>query len=182
MNQGSGNARAGLLYFAYGSNMSARRLRAADRAPSAQRVAIGYVGGYRLAFDKVGRVDGSGKCDCEWTGRTEGAARDLVWGVVWRIDAAERDALDRVEGLGNGYRRARVVVSTDAGLLEADTYLATSKDATLRPFDWYRRHVLEGAIEAGLPPEWIDAIRSVATCEDPDRDRALRELARHGPA
>ncbi|MGE0310675.1 MAG: gamma-glutamylcyclotransferase family protein [Lautropia sp.] len=172
-------ASGAFLYFAYGSNMGSRRLRAPDRAPSARRVAIGRVSGYRLTFDKVGRLDGSGKCDCEWTGRTAGAGADHVWGVVWRIAVAERAALDRVEGEGSGYRRARVVVQTDAGPMAADTYLATTKAPALEPFDWYLNHVLEGAIEAGLPAGWIDAIRSVGARVDPDGERARREWAIH---
>lgn len=167
------------FYFAYGSNMSSLRLRAADRAPSARCIAIGRVVGYRLAFDKIARFDGSGKCDCEWTGRVDGPSIDALWGVVWLIDEAERAALDRVEGKGAGYRDAIVVVQTERGPLRAMTYLATEKDRSLRPFDWYRHHVLEGAIEAGLPREWIAAIRAVPSLEDPDRERSEREYARH---
>ena len=167
------------LYFAYGSNMSARRLRAVDRAPSATRVAVGRVVGYRLTFDKVGRLDGSGKCDCERNVLADGSAGEVVWGVVWRIDPAERAALDRVEGKGAGYRDAIVQVETADGQLPAMTYLATDKDPALKPFDWYRHHVLAGAIEAGLPVPWIDSIRRVATIVDPDPVRAANEYARY---
>ena len=56
------------LYFAYGSNMSSRRLTARGRAPSATRLTVGYVPGRRLTFDKFSTRDQSGKCDCEATG------------------------------------------------------------------------------------------------------------------
>jgi gamma-glutamylcyclotransferase len=48
------------LYFAYGSNMFARRLSA--RTPSAMRIGTGFVEGRKLTFDKVS-TDGSGKCE-----------------------------------------------------------------------------------------------------------------------
>ncbi len=48
-------------YFAYGSNMSVRRLVA--RLPSASVVTTGFVTGYKLVFDKLSKKDGSGKCD-----------------------------------------------------------------------------------------------------------------------
>lgn len=78
------------LYFAYGSNMSSRRLTAPGRTPSATRVTVGYVAGRRLTFDKLSTRDQSGKCDCEATGD----AAERVYGVVYRITALERAALD----------------------------------------------------------------------------------------
>ena len=88
------------LYFAFGSNMSSRRLTAPGRAPSATRVTVGYVPGRRLTFDKFSTRDRSGKCDCEATG----VPADRVYGVVYRIDMSERAALDEAEGLHRGYR------------------------------------------------------------------------------
>jgi hypothetical protein len=52
------------LYFAYGSNMSAPRLRA--RTPSAEPIGAAKLPGFRLVFDKWGRDD-SAKADCEHT-------------------------------------------------------------------------------------------------------------------
>lgn len=63
------------LYFAYGSNMLFRRLKA--RTPSARLVGVGHVLGYRLVFDKVSK-DGSGKCDIERTG----VNADMVYGAL----------------------------------------------------------------------------------------------------
>ena len=99
------------LYFAYGSNMSSRRLTAPGRAPSATRVAVGYVPGRRLTFDKFSTRDRSGKCDCEATGDPA----DRVYGVVYRIAASERAALDEAEGLHHGYRdEILTVIAGDA--------------------------------------------------------------------
>ncbi len=63
-----------IKYFAYGSNMSSRRLM--DRVPSAQFVSIGKLGEHRLRYHKKSK-DGSGKCDIEHTENPENS----VWNV-----------------------------------------------------------------------------------------------------
>ena len=85
-----------LHYFAYGSNMSIARLR--SRVPSARSLGCCRLEEHDLRFHKAGR-DGSAKCDALHTGRKQ----DLVHGVLFRIDALERPALDMAEGLGHGY-------------------------------------------------------------------------------
>jgi gamma-glutamylcyclotransferase len=112
-----------ILYFAYGSNMLSRRLRA--RVPSAMPIAKGFVSEHRLTFDKVS-IDGSGKCDTEKTG----VPKDRVYGVVYKIDGTDKPALDRAEGLGNGYAEKCVEVVTDGGTVLAKAYYATRKKKT----------------------------------------------------
>jgi gamma-glutamylcyclotransferase len=152
------------LYFAYGSNLLTRRLRAANRAPSAQSLCIARLSHHRLSFDKLSERDGSGKCDAEHTGRLT----DCVIGVVYRIDLAEQAALDLVEGVGFGYRRDEVEVESDDGRLRCHTYLATRKQPGIQAFDWYKALVLAGAREHGLPSAYIEAIEAVDAVVDPD--------------
>jgi hypothetical protein len=161
------------LYFAYGSNMSTRRLTRADRAPSARFVTVGHVAGYRLAFDKFGSRDRSGKCDCESTG----SAADRAYGVVFAVDTADRPALDRAEALGHGYRAEALRIVTAEGEMIALAYLATDKRPGLSVYDWYREHVLRGATEHGLPDHYIEFIRRVKVVADPKPGRAKEELA-----
>jgi len=164
-----------MLYFAYGSNMSLARL--CQRVPSALRIGCGWLEGHRLRFHKVGLRDGSAKCDAHPTG----LPHERVWGVLYRIDPRERQALDRAEGVGMGYRVEWVDVNREAGEpLRAFTYRATRIDERLLPFRWYRQHVLIGARENGLPRSYIEAIAAVAVQEDPDPERQRRELAIHG--
>jgi len=119
-------------------------------------------------------VDGSGKCDIV------PAAGALVHGVLYRMEARERPLLDRAEGLGVGYRHARVQVSlADGGEREALCYRALQIAAGLRPYDWYLRHLLCGAREHGLPADYIAELAAVPCIPDPDRARALRETALH---
>ena len=156
-------------YFAYGSNMLTKRL--AARTPSAVWIAVGYVERHRLVFDKVST--GSGKCDMEYTGVTT----DRVYGVVFRISRAEADDLDRAEGVGHGYKKAEYDVLTDEGFYRAQVYVATSKDPTLRPFHWYKGHVVRGALEHKLPADYIASLSAVESWPDPDDDRAKKEQA-----
>lgn len=150
------------LYFAYGSNMSSQRLRAANRAPSAQPIEVACLEGYRLTFDKVGR-DGSAKCDCEHTGLVS----DRVYGIVYSIQLTDKARLDEIEGVGIGYDDATVAVTSVRGVHSAHTYLATVKNPTLAPFHWYKRHVLDGAREWNLPADYVRMIEQIASVDDP---------------
>jgi gamma-glutamylcyclotransferase len=161
-----------LRYFAYGSNMSLARLRA--RVPSAQLIGMATLAGHVLRFHKPGSRDGSGKCDALPTG----GADDRVIGALYWIDAIELPWLDEVEGVGHGYERRTVAVTTGAHeSFEAQTYVATQSDARLRPLDWYKEHVLRGARALGLPAHYVAAIEAIAADPDADDERRHRELA-----
>lgn len=158
-------------YFAYGSNMLGRRLRASNRAPSARVIATGYLDGFRLTFDKAS-TDGSGKCDAEETG----SASDRVHGVVFEVERNDEAALDAVEGVKYGYRKGRVLVTAPTGVFDCATYLATAKEAALRPYHWYKQLVVAGAVENDLPVPYVEWLRSVESMEDSDeRRRAANE-------
>ena len=161
---------ASLLYFAYGSNMFARRL--AARTPSAVRITTAFIDGRRLTFDKVS-TDCSGKCDIEATGNPA----DRVYGVIFRIATAEERALDEAEGLGHGYRKDEITVVTSEGTLAAMAYIATVKDPKRRPYDWYKAFVLQGATENALPAAYIELIRAVPSQTDPNTARRARNEA-----
>lgn len=161
-----------MRYFAYGSNMSLRRLRA--RVPSAHRVAMCSLQGHVLRFHKRGR-DGSGKCDIVPTAQIT----DRVIGVLYSIAEAEKVGLDRAEGLGRGYEETCVTVADpDGHSLAAFTYRATDTADDLTPFSWYLNHVLVGAREAGLPREYVARLERVHCIADEvlERDRAERAI------
>ncbi len=160
-----------MLYFAYGSNMASPRLRA--RVPGAMTCGVAILPGHRLRFHKIGR-DGSAKCDAQPTGQAE----DRVVGVVFHIPPRERSVLDACEGLGAGYRAVEVELARADGVpLQAFCYSATRIDPLLRPYDWYREHVLRGALEHLLPRAYVDAIAAVPCWSDPRAERHLDELA-----
>ncbi len=148
-------------YFAYGSNMDTERLR--TRAPSAQPVAVARLPCHALRWHKRGR-DGSGKCDI-----SAADAGDAVWGVLFDIECVDKARLDAAEGLGFGYDQCVVQVVADSGPCRALTYQArpTHIDARLRPMPWYRRHVVAGAREHGLPAAYQRALAATPTTADP---------------
>lgn len=160
-----------MLCFSYGSNMSLARLR--DRVPSARFVTVATLAFHRLRFHKVSKKDDSGKCDAEETKNPD----DRVIGVVYEISDNEKSRLDGKERLGFGYDEKEVKVVTDDGEFFACLmYFATDVDAVLKPYCWYKQHVLTGACENELPSGYIDAIRAIETVDDPNTTRREHEL------
>jgi gamma-glutamylcyclotransferase len=162
------------LYFAYGSNMLTRRLCAKDRAPSAQRVRVAYIAGHRLSFDKESKDKKgrrSGKCDVQ---RTD-VPTDRVWGVLFSVEFAHQDALDRREGATGqspGYERKDVtVIAEDGSQQTAATYIAVRTGTDLRPYHWYKALVVAGAVEHRLPSAYVEWLRTFDSQPDPDSER-----------
>mgnify|MGYP002267065895 CR=1 FL=1 len=142
-----------MYYFSYGSNMSVLRLR--SRVPAASVVGVGKITSHRLMFHKVCKV-GSGKCDAYHTNEPD----HYIIGVLFIIDPSEKPILDKAEGLGFGYEEKMVSVEIgDGRIISALTYYATNIDSSVKPFHWYKEHVLRGARENGLPNWYIDMSR-----------------------
>ena len=159
-----------MLYFAYGSDMSLRRLQ--QRVPAVRLPGTAVLHGYQLRFHKMGS-DGSGKCDAYCTDVHD----DVMHGVLFEIDDAAKATLDGIEGLGFGYDDTEVEVLHGGEPLRAVTYVATRIDEARRPYAWYHQHVVVGAREAGLPEAYVRSILSVEVAVDPDPARHDRELA-----
>ncbi len=141
------------LYFAYGSNLCSPRMR--ERVPSARARGVAQLEGRRLALDKPGR-DGTAKANLHvapgWS----------VWGVVYALDAAHWPALDACE---RGYRRIEVAVRLAGASTRVATYtsdLATDDPIASRA---YKRLLIEGAREHGLPAHWLTLLEAL-----PERD------------
>ena len=126
-----------MYYFAYGSNMSLRRLKAPERVPSAKIICSARLPEHRLVFHKKSKDD-SAKCDACYTGNPN----DLVIGILFEINEAEKKKLNRAEGLGFGYKEKEVVLLTDRSKQKAIMYYATDFDPKLKPYGWYKELVL----------------------------------------
>jgi hypothetical protein len=131
-------------YFAYGSNMSAERLFEERLKPEGvamgARVA-GRLDGWRLAFNKQGRVPGTG------AGNIMLAPGEAVHGTLNLLPAKGFEVLDRYEGVAGGHyeRRLVAVVRGDTGApVEAITYVALLVAEDLRPTRAYLGHLLAG--------------------------------------
>jgi gamma-glutamylcyclotransferase (GGCT)/AIG2-like uncharacterized protein YtfP len=160
-----------IAYFAYGSNMASHRL--LRRLPGARHVEAGILTGHQLRFHK-NDSGMSGKCNIELTNDHS----DEVYGVIYQISNQDKQTLDRIEGLGKGYSEKIVSITTlSGGILTSVTYFAIDIDHSVIPYHWYKQHVLRGAIEHGLPTEYISRIESIESQEDPDQRRSHRELS-----
>ncbi len=159
-------------YFAYGSNMLTRRLTAGDRAPSARPIGVGTLRGRRLHFHKIG-LDGSGKCDAALTGRDS----DCIYGVLFELDCADKVALDRLECAAGGYVSEIVRIELPDGCADVPTYVARRTRSSLQPFHWYKALVVAGALEYGLPANYVAGLRAVVSIDDPDDARRQRNEA-----
>ena len=159
-----------MYYFAYGSNMSQKRL---TRRIPAEKLGVATLRAHRLAFTKPSEADGSAKCDiCPSEN-----GKDMVYGVLYRIDEKHKPVLDRYEGLGYGYTSEKITVTFNGEETEAITYRAVNRNDSLKPFEWYKEHVLRGARENEMPSHYVESIQSIPAKTDPDRERASMELA-----
>lgn len=153
-----------ILNFAYGSNMLLARMRA--RVPSAHCRGVAVLPGHEMRWHKLG-MDGSGKCDVV----TSDVAGALVHGVLYEVPLDEKAALDRAEGLGDGYDEHHVDVIAGGQTLRAMLYKATRTDAALLPFTWYRSLVVAGARQHAFPAQYAAALEAVPAQQDPDGER-----------
>ena len=159
-----------MLYFAYGSNMSIPRL--AARVSGLSRIGIGTLNAHALKFHKASN-DGSAKCDIAVSELDD----SIVIGVVFEFAVEQLEKLHRVEGHGQGYDSKYVSIDLDDGSkLEALTYFATHIDKMLKPYHWYKHHVVYGAIESGLPDWYIERLEAIDSVDDLDLAREIKQM------
>ena len=144
-------------YFAYGSNMSTERLQ--DRVSSAEPLGCAKLPDKRLVCNKKSK-DGSGKANLTDT------AGDTVWGVLYEIDSAELDNLDRCEC---GYTRISLDVKTDQdSSVKAYVYVSSELIEDARPYDWYKKLMIKGAREHQLPAFYVTRLEQIDSKPSPD--------------
>ncbi len=152
--------------------MSSLRLK--SRCPSARFVSIAILKGFRLAFNKQSKKDGSGKANIIATQND----KDEVWGVIFDVSENEKPELDKWEGLGKGYDEKALQVLTDKSQeLKVQAYVAKKITDGIQPYDWYLRHCMIGATEFGLPQSYTNMIASSKYSVDADGKRRDEELA-----
>lgn len=156
-----------ILYFAYGSNMFDQRLK--KRVPTAETLGKAKLMDYSLACTKVSK-DGSSKLTI--VKYTE-PPYNIVYGVLYRINLKDKLALDKAEGLGNGYIEENIQVIFKGKTITAKTYMATRNNAHVRPYIWYKNFVLAGAKLHKFPIKYIQMIISALAKEDKNSKRRL---------
>jgi gamma-glutamylcyclotransferase (GGCT)/AIG2-like uncharacterized protein YtfP len=151
--------------------MSSKRL--LSRVPSARFISTARLVGHVLRFHKKSQ-DGSAKCDVLETENNT----DAVYGVIYDIAVAHKAELDRIEGVGAGYEKKTVeLVASSGEIFRAYTYYATLIDTTIKPYHWYKHHVIAGALENSLPGFYLDKLDKIDSMEDTDSQRHATEMA-----
>ncbi len=164
-------------YFAYGSNMESATLRG-RRGVTWTRALAARAAGWRIVFDKPPLVP-VGEAYANIVPDPAAA----VLGVVYEVSGADLEHIALSEGvlIGN-YARVDIPVVPLAGAtpVQAATLVSDRSDPTLRPSDRYMACLVAGAIEHGLPAEWIAFLRSIPSrpqSEDAVRWRPLLDAA-----
>lgn len=160
-----------MLYCAYGSNLHPGRL--GRRVPSARLVGTEPLRGWALRFNKRGQ-DGSAKCRIH-----RAVAASVVYVAVYDLSDKDLAVLDRMEGVGAGYRHFELQLPDHGRVL---TYLAQDDyiDDALLPFEWYKHYVLAGCRYHGFDSGYTHSIERHPHCADPDRPRHIDHMARIG--
>jgi len=138
------------LYFAFGSNLSVSQMR--ERCPGCEPVGPALLRGRELGFAyRSQNFPPGGAADVP---ESEGAE---VWGALYRLTPADLESLDRFEHVGNGgYRRIELEVETAGDTATALAYeVADRLDFEIPPVEEYRRLMIDGSLEHGLPDHWI---------------------------
>ncbi|CAD6217243.1 GSCOCG00004742001-RA-CDS [Cotesia congregata] len=150
-----------VLYFAYGSNLLTSRIRINN--PSAKLYSVARLENYRLDF--IG-----------WSNLWNGAPATIVetpgfhvWGAVWELDVADIKNLDQQEA---GYNAFQVDVITHSGAtyncrvyqqIKVPNSYAKLRELPdgRRPSQTYLKIIVKGALDRGLPTEYINLLRKV---------------------
>ena len=146
---------AKLLYFAYGSNL--HMLQFKRRCPGSSVAGRARLPDYRLAFTRYSTKRKGGVADIVPEPGAE------VWGALYEITPPDLEALDTFEGVPRSYRRENVTVYDDAGApREALCYFANQTGA-FAPSKMYLGLIVNGAVEHGLPEEYVESLRRTNT-------------------
>lgn len=158
--------------FAYGSNMHLNRLR--KRVPSATKISNAYIQGYNLICNKIS-IDESSKANIFKSNNS----KDIVWGVIFEIEDIEKSILDEAEGLGRGYNETTLLFTDINNIThKAQVYIADNEfiNNELKPYDWYKKFILEGAKQNKLPETYIEKIESLEFNIDKNKIRRNQKL------
>ncbi|XP_032529324.2 gamma-glutamylcyclotransferase-like [Danaus plexippus] len=147
------------LYFAYGSNLLARRVHINN--PTAEFFSSAKLPNFRLDFQSF---------DTEfWNGADATIVDDsdsVVWGALWTLDVKDIPHLDEQEGIHlSQYRTRNVSVATpDGRSMVVRTYQMTLEPPKLpakdipperQPSDTYMEVIIRGAFECSLPMHYL---------------------------
>lgn len=151
-----------MYYFAYGSNMNAKRMKERKITFSDSERRAAHLYGYHLEFNKVAK-------DNPQEGKANIVADDknLVEGVLYDIDAASLSKLDHYEGYSEEYKKIKmkVLLPSDGQEVCAIIYIANPDKISdsLKPTKEYLSHLLEG--KDFLSKDYFKWLQSIETLD-----------------
>ncbi|XP_019696848.1 gamma-glutamylcyclotransferase isoform X2 [Harpegnathos saltator] len=153
------------LYFAYGSNLLAKRIRL-NNSTAVMRD-IGYIKNFRLDFQRYSK---------RWHGASATIVEtndSIVWGVIWELDKSNLSTLDQQEGVQNNiYHALSVDVETPNGtILNCRVYQQCHNPTEyIKPVDLPMDRkpsplylmMIKGAQENNLPDDYLKFLKSIS--------------------
>ncbi len=152
-----------MLYFAYGSNLDSKQMRA--RCPSAQFVDKALLRDHGLCFPRYGSTRGCGVASIE------PADGHHVWGVVYDVADDDVSKMDECEGFDpsrppdkNCYNHAQITVLREGNVatpITVFTYIAERQANPPLPNANYRDSIVCGARAWKLPDDYVKRLEAI---------------------
>ena len=168
------------LYFAYGSNLSQQDLdewkkgnpKHAHVDLKLEKVANGYLPGYRLGFTRKSKSERRGFMGVADIVKTENEPQSRVWGVIFSLTPEQDRAIADKEGNPFAYRQIWVEVTDKDGANHSClTYEAVVENDKIRkylyhrPSEKYYEVIRKGGEDHGLPQEFFEHLKVASMTE-----------------
>lgn len=147
-------------YFAYGSNMNLAQMK--KRCSSPKVLGIARLPGYKVEFYGYSGI---------WDGGQESVVPDLqseVWGVLYELQFFDCEQLDvyqdvRFDGTGPYFHYPVEVIDKERATFDAMIYKKNILQDAVPPSIEYLQFIVQGAMEQGLPLEYINLLQNKNT-------------------
>lgn len=128
------------FYFAYGSNMSEKRM--IDRGVDYKDRFKGILNNYKFTINKKSYKD-----PLMGFANIIKSDSDIVEGIIYELEENDIKKLDKFEGFPKHYDRIKLFVDSDRGMLECIVYVATEKwvvEKELKTTTEYKKFIIDG--------------------------------------
>jgi hypothetical protein len=162
-------------YFAYGSNMQTATLCGRRRVAYRQAVPV-RVPGWRLVLDKPPLI----ALAHSFANIVPEAGAEVL-GVCYELTVEDHDHVELTEGVRIGnYASVEVqawsLATPQGPAFSARSLSSAKRDDRLKPSTRYMQLLIEGALEHGLPDDYITALRAIPAEPEKAAARAARGM------
>lgn len=137
-----------MYYFAYGSNMEHKQMQ--KRCPNSKYLMKAQLQGYKFVYDGYSETRGCAVANIVKD------KDNIVWGGLFEVTDECIKMLDKYEGVPTAYQKKTIEVRDEQNnLYKAIVYLREPQKVG-RPSDGYRKILIDGAKDCGLPEEYVE--------------------------